>query len=117
MLCLLSRDAVGMKRLHDESAKTKIPRLGRQPRVSLQIVACELSSAQIFSGGLAGTTVCDDVERYLLAFIQALHASAFNGADMNEDVLTAVLWLNEAETFLAVKPLHGSRMHEDQFLE
>jgi hypothetical protein len=36
---------------------------------------------------------------------------------MNEDVLTAVLWLNEAETFLAVKPLHGSRMHEDQFLE
>jgi hypothetical protein len=32
---------------------------------------------------------------------------------MNEDILVAILGLNEAEAFLAVEPLHGSDAHWD----
>jgi hypothetical protein len=30
---------------------------------------------------------------------------------MNEDVLAAIIWLDEAEALLAVEPLHGSLWH------
>jgi len=36
---------------------------------------------------------------------------AFDRTDMQENILAAVVRLNEAETFLAVKPLHGSCRH------
>ena len=32
---------------------------------------------------------------------------------MNEDVIAAIFRLNEAKTFLAVKPLHGARIHRE----
>jgi hypothetical protein len=66
-----------------------------------------LDGAQILSGRLAGPAVCDDVEGNLLTLAKAVHASTFDRADMNEDIF-AVLRLNEAEAFLAVKPLYSS---------
>src|SRR5271165_534416 len=72
---------------------------------------CQLDGAQILSGGLASPAVCDDVERDPLPLIEAAHAGAFDRADMNEDVFDTALRLNEAEAFLAVKPLYSSLVH------
>jgi hypothetical protein len=66
---------------------------------------------QIFSGRFAGPAICDDVKADRLPLIESAHAGAFNRADMNKDVITTVGELNESETFLAVKPLHDSRVH------
>src|SRR6266508_6190459 len=70
-----------------------------------------LDGAQIFSGRFAGSTVCDNLEGNLLSLIEGAHAGTFDRADMNEDILAAVLRLNEAKAFLAVKPLYSSRIH------
>jgi len=59
--------------------------------------------------------VRDDVERNLLPLIEAAHAGAFDRADMNEDVFATALQLNEAEAFLAVKPLYSSLVHGSSF--
>src|SRR5215813_3860204 len=67
--------------------------------------------AQIFSGRFAGPAVGDDVKADFLPLIEGAHAGAFNRADMNEDVIAAVVELNEAEALLAVKPLHSSCIH------
>jgi len=72
--------------------------------------------AQILGGGLAGPAVGDDLEGDLLPFVEGAHAGAFNGADMNEDVLAAGVRLNEAEALLVVEPLHGSDIHANHFL-
>jgi hypothetical protein len=69
---------------------------------------CQLDGAQILSGRLASPAVCDDVERDLLPLNEAAHAGAFDRTDMNEDVFATALQLNEAEAFLAVKPLYSS---------
>lgn len=70
-----------------------------------------LGGSQVFCCRLAGPAVSNDVERDLLSLIEFAHAGAFNRADMNEDILASLVWLNEAEAFLAVKPLHSSRIH------
>src|ERR1700730_9076802 len=72
---------------------------------------CQLDGAQILSGRLASPAVCDDVERDLLPLNEAAHAGAFDRTDMNEDVFATALQLNEAEAFLAVKPLYSSLVH------
>src|SRR4051794_19753667 len=73
-----------------------------------------LRGAQIFSSRLAGPAICNDFKRNLLPFVEGIHAGAFNGADMNEDILAALVRLNESEALLAVKPLHSSRRHGDR---
>ena len=72
-----------------------------------------LRRLQIFCGRLAGPAVSNHVERNLLSLIERAHAGAFNRADMNEDILASLVWLNEAKAFLAIKPLHSSRIHGD----
>jgi hypothetical protein len=72
---------------------------------------CRLDGAQVLGSRLAASAVCDDVEGHLLAFAKAAHAGAFDRADMNEDILAAVLRLNEAEALLAVEPLYSSPDH------
>src|SRR5262249_55685953 len=42
---------------------------------------------------------------------EALHSSAFDRADMHEDILAAVIWLDESVALLAIEPLHGSLRH------
>jgi len=58
--------------------------------------------AQIFGGRLAGAAVCDDIEADILSLIEGAHAGAFNRANMNKDILTAIGGLNEAKALLAV---------------
>jgi len=67
--------------------------------------------AQIVRSGLARLSISDDVERDLLSLIELTHPSAFDCADVHEDVLAAVIRLDEAEAFLDIEPLHGSLRH------
>ena|SRR5215467_890615 len=69
------------------------------------------SSAQIPSRGLAGSSVGNNVKRDLLSLVEAVHPGAFDRADVHEDILAAVIWLDESEALLAVEPLHGSFRH------
>src|SRR3569623_2462 len=70
------------------------------------------SSTKIFGGGLARTTVGDDVIRHRLTFAESAHAGAFDRADMNKDVVAAVCRLDKAEALLGVKPLHCTGVHQ-----
>jgi hypothetical protein len=72
---------------------------------------CRLDSVQIVRRGLACPSIGDNVESDLLSLAEDTHASAFYRADVDEDILAAIIWLNEAEAFLVVEPLHGSFCH------
>jgi hypothetical protein len=54
---------------------------------------------------------------YFLAFSETAKARAFNGADMNENVPSAGLWLNESEPFSRIEPLYDTGMHNMSFQE
>jgi hypothetical protein len=41
-----------------------------------------------------------------------VHPSAFDGADVHENILAAVIRPDETEAFLAIEPLYGSLRHE-----
>ena len=69
------------------------------------------SRAKIISRGFAGSSIRNNVERDFLSFVDALQPRAFDCADVHEDILAAIIWLDEAEAFLAVEPLHGSLRH------
>jgi hypothetical protein len=71
----------------------------------------ELIDAKIFSAGLAAHAVGLGLERYLLAVVEGAQTSTFDGADMNEDVLTAIVRLDEAEALCRVEPLNCSGCH------
>jgi putative tryptophan/tyrosine transport system substrate-binding protein len=73
---------------------------------------CRLNGAQIICRRLAGPSISNNFERDLLSLIEAVHSRAFDRADMDEDVLAAIVRLNEAKAFLAIEPLHGSLRHE-----
>src|SRR3712207_2436162 len=62
---------------------------------------------------LAGAAVFGRVEGDLLAFHEAAHASTLQSGGVNEDVLAAVVRLNEAITLLVVVELHGTRVHRE----
>src|SRR5260370_1609753 len=67
--------------------------------------------AQIFCRGLARPSISNNVEGDLLSFVKAVHPGALDRADVHEDILAAVIRLDEAEAFLAVEPLHASSRH------
>src|ERR1700679_2786456 len=67
--------------------------------------------AKVFGAGLAAHAVGLRFERKLLAFIERAQACAFDGADMNENVIAAVVGLNEAKTLCCVEPLNCSGCH------
>jgi hypothetical protein len=46
-----------------------------------------------------------------LTFPQFAEAGAFDGADMDEHVLTTTLGLDESISLLRVEPLHGTVVH------
>jgi hypothetical protein len=70
-----------------------------------------LGGAQIVGRRFSGPTIRNDVERHLLTFVEAAHPGALNCADVHEDVLAAGFRLDEAETFLRIKPLNCSPGH------
>src|SRR6266446_6045251 len=78
------------------------------PWSRLLAARCWLDSAEIVGRRLAGLTIGNDLEFDLLSFVEALHAGALDRADMHEDVLAAIIRLNEAEALLAVEPLNGA---------
>ena len=57
---------------------------------------------------LAGAAVLLNLEIELLAFHQAGQTGALDGGDVDEDVLAAIVRLNEAEALGAVEPLNGT---------
>jgi hypothetical protein len=67
--------------------------------------------AQIVRRGLTGLAISNNVESDLLSLVEPLHSSAFHCADVHEDILTAVIRLDEAEALLDIEPLHGSLRH------
>jgi hypothetical protein len=77
---------------------------GRQP--------CLLGRSQIICRRLSGLPVRNNFERDFLSFIEAMHAGAFNCADMHEYVFAAIVGLNKPEAFLAVEPFYSSLCHE-----
>ena len=54
----------------------------------------ELIDAKVFSAGLAAHAVGLGFERNLLTLVEGAQASAFDRADMNEDILPAPLPLS-----------------------
>jgi hypothetical protein len=46
-----------------------------------------------------------------LSLVEAVHSGAFDSADVHEHILAAVIRLNEAEAFLAIKPFYCTLRH------
>ena len=67
--------------------------------------------AQIVRRGLARLSISNNVESDLLSLVEPAHPSAFDRADMHEDILAAVIRLDEAEALLDIEPLYGSLRH------
>jgi hypothetical protein len=67
--------------------------------------------AQIVCRGFAGPAIGYNVEQNLLSFVEAVHPGTFDGADVHEDILAAVIRLDKAEAFLAVEPLYRTLRH------
>ena len=66
--------------------------------------ALRSDGAQIGCRGLSA--VGHNVERDFLSLVEIVHPGAFDGADVDEYVLTAVIRLDEAEALLAVESLY-----------
>jgi hypothetical protein len=73
---------------------------------------CRSDGAEVVRRGFACLAIGYNFVRDLLSLVEAVHPGAFDGADVNENILTAVIRLDEAKSFLAVEPLHGSLRHE-----
>ena len=68
-------------------------------------------TVQIVRRGLACLSIGDNVEGDFLSLVEDTHASAFDRADVHEDILAAIIRLDKAEAFLVIKELHGSFCH------
>src|SRR5258706_3464601 len=98
------------------------PRLGCRDRAGRRLVGGlrdqevgfsggRSDGAQIVRRGLTRLSVSNNVEGDLLSHVEPMHPSAFDCDDMHEDILAAVIWLDEAEALLDIEPLHGSLRH------
>jgi hypothetical protein len=67
--------------------------------------------AQIVCRGFAGPAIGYNLERNPLSLVEAVHASTFDGADVHEDILAAIIRLDKTEAFLSVEPLHCTLRH------
>lgn len=59
----------------------------------------------------ACAAIGNELKGYLLAFVETVQPGALYGADVNEDVLRSIIWLDESEAFLSVEPLDSSLRH------
>ena len=71
--------------------------------------------AQVLCRGLARLWIGDNIERDLLSLVEVSHPGAFDRADVHEDILAAIIRLDEAEAFLDVEPLHRTLSHSPVF--
>src|SRR4029078_12674360 len=49
---------------------------------------------------------------YLLSLTKRRETSAFNSRNVHEYVVAAFIWLDEAETLLAIEPLYSAACHQ-----
>jgi hypothetical protein len=68
-----------------------------------------LNSLQIRGGQLA--TLAYDVVADLLPLIEVAHAGTFDCGNVDENVLSTIVGLNETEALLGIKPFYRSRRH------
>jgi len=76
---------------------------------------CRSGGLEVVRRGLASLSICNKVKSNLLSLVEAVETGALNGADVHEDILAAIVRLDEAKAFLAVEPLYGSLRHENFF--
>jgi hypothetical protein len=67
--------------------------------------------AETAGRGLAGAAVLLNLILHLLAVSEGRKTRAFNGGDVDENILTAIVGLNESKALGAVEPLHGTSRH------
>ncbi len=73
---------------------------------------CRSDGLEILRRGLARIlSIGNNVESDLLSLVEGIHASAFDRADVHEDVLAAIFRLDKAEASLVIEELHGSFCH------
>src|SRR3954452_4809452 len=77
----------------------------------MALCASVLDGAQILGGRFAAGEVRRYVVGNLMWLIEGANSGAFDRADVHEDILVAILRLNETEALLAVEPLHRSLGH------
>jgi hypothetical protein len=72
-----------------------------------------LSELQVAGGGFTRAPVGLDLEGYFLTFSQAAQTGPLKRADMDENILAAVIGLNEAVALLTIVPFHDAHAHGD----
>lgn len=77
------------------------------PRECLALCSSQREVCRAFATVTAGF----HVERHFLRVRKAGQARAFDGGDVDENVLTARIRLDEAEAFLGIEKLHGAVGH------
>lgn len=70
-----------------------------------------LDGGEVAGRALASALVGHDLKLDLLALLERAESSTFNGGDVDENVLVAILRLNEAVALLLVEPLDGTGIH------
>ena len=110
----------------EAKSATKTPRTARRTRGFEPCKPCQYirgqgdmanrrrrsGGLQIICRGLSGPPIGDNLIRDLLSLAEAAHPGALDGADVHENILAAVIRLDEAKAFLVVEPLYGSLRHE-----
>jgi hypothetical protein len=71
--------------------------------------------AELIRRHLARTLVLGELVGDLLTFLEITHASALDGADVDEHVLPAVIRLDETETLGRIEPLDCTGAHDEPF--
>jgi hypothetical protein len=71
--------------------------------------------AQILGRGLARLSISNNLVRDSLSLVKSRQPRAFDRANVHEDVLAAVIRLDESEALLAIEPLHSSLRHVSFF--
>ena len=66
---------------------------------------------ELIGRGLSGAAVLLDLVAYLLTLLQIAQAGALDGADVNENIRSAIIGLDEAKALLTVEPFHSSVSH------
>ena len=71
--------------------------------------------AKLIGRHLARALVLHELEGDLLTFAQIAHASALDGADVDENVLSAIIRLDETKTLGRIEPLDCTDAHNESF--
>jgi hypothetical protein len=93
------------------SQKTKCP--AKRPGIKMVKMALLTGSGrgEVTSRASTCALVRHNFEGHLLAFLQRPQTGSLDSGDMNENVLLAVVGLNESIALLLIEPLHNARIH------